>query len=456
MHAALRPHLTTGIAIVGASVLLVSPLTVPGHEIRAAESSAAVELTAATTAGLPDLGLTLQGIATLALAVATSQANIALFTAGVPSMAVEVLVAAALNPAATPALVSYVAHRLLELPTATNADVDSLLADAATPVVNALAQVLPAPWGLSDSDIGLVNTYFATAATMVNTFLDNQFGAPVAPGTVIQGVIDGIFGGIFGATTAAAAPSLPSISLTPADLATIAAAVLTSQMNVIAFGAGVPALALKVVLAAALSPTSIPGLQSYVAHTLLELPTATDLDVHSLLSDATTPIVDALAAVLPGPFGQSTTDPTDIGIVRTAAFAIGSMVNQYLETFGAPVDPDTVGNGIFGGIFGTKTPATTAVAATTSATPKAAPSASDPSSDPAQVPASVKATRTAGPRQQTLKQAQPETFAVSVTDSAIGKAGSKDSANAAAAAGAAGPSGSAATKPAKAKGTHGS
>jgi len=145
-----------------------------------------------------------------------------------------------------------------------------------------------------------------------------------------------------------AAPTSASPDPSPHDIIKILAklytALGTASASVIAFLTGFPAIVEGVALADYLAADAIEraGYDSYLVHSLAALPTAADPHVNSLLAVATTPIIDALASSLPPPLGTSTTDPADIGLIKSDAYAFGSLVNQYLlDTFGAPVNPFT-------------------------------------------------------------------------------------------------------------------
>jgi hypothetical protein len=397
MYSTLRPYVTSGIVIVGASVLVVTPITVPPPDLRSAATIVAVETTsfARDTAGsvaglLPSVGdageitATLQVIldgfrqsggnvtgfaerapaliqagmeeapaslidqlteafATVVGGIGQSAASVSQWIGGAPAGVIRLIEAVIANPAVLPNVISSLLHSVFEMPDATSETKIvamrqlSLLASVVVPIVDALDQTLPAPLGTGDRTPGLIATGAQLVYRVINGAL--AFLPPVYRDVQPE----------FG--PAARQPS-PLDQFT-ADFNDVVSALGDSAQGVINWFGAVPGRMMQLASAVFADPTRLLNAISTVVYSLVGLPDvrkvteAISIDPGvrapaSLLGAAITPILRSLDRVLPAPFGSVDETP---GLIVDFTRGLAVAINSGLRLLPPPIELRDGGSG---------------------------------------------------------------------------------------------------------------
>jgi len=265
MHAAIRPYLTTGIAIVGASVIAAAPVTLPPPDFPAVEVAAVAPMRSVTagvelTASWVDLVAAVPEAAALILQLALQPVPlpaelkslaIALVKAGGPAVTETVKLFTETLPASAQSLIA--AGKFAHLvPLAANAVYAGTLTPIA-PFAFALLQALPLPIGTQGGALNeflklTIQTPFVTATTVL-TLLAEVIDDGLSPAAAFLGTIDAIsiavtsavesigkilatLGGALPLSVMAAPEGLDEALTTAADMPPVNAAnVLTSSVS---------------------------------------------------------------------------------------------------------------------------------------------------------------------------------------------------------------------------------
>ena len=235
MHIALRPYVTTGIAIVGASVIAVAPVTVPPPELPSVDADAVrsvtadVELTALVDliAAFPQAAAQIVQVVLQAVPLPAELESLvlALANAGVPAVTetfklfTETIPTTALNLVAT--------GKFAHIPVLA---VQAVILGVVTPpaqYLSALVQELPLPFGTPDGLIDesfklLVQTPTLAGITILNLLAD-VIDSGLSPVAALSGMIDAISTAVtsalesVGKIVAALGGALPIADLAPPE-----------------------------------------------------------------------------------------------------------------------------------------------------------------------------------------------------------------------------------------------
>lgn len=349
MYSALRPYVTTGIAIVGVSVLVAAPVTAPPQPsitpatIAVTQASLSSPLPSALIeqGGPIDLDARVDDFTATFNAIfrglGDSAANTAGWFGAVPGMLVALTEAVLADPTKLSNALSTIAYALFAMPGLRGGGAEpvrmqvavsqSLLAGAVIPILAALARTLPAPLGDVGKAPGLIQDATRTVANAINQFLSAlpvpliSFG-PRGPGPELADVADSV-----GALTGA--------------LRILVSSVGTSVQGLAYWVGAVPAIAVGLTRAVVADPRLLPNALSTVVHSLVGMPNMGGKGMQirmptSLLAALTMPIAEALDRVLPSPIGTpgSATDP---GLIRTVTAALSDIINGALAHLPEPI-----------------------------------------------------------------------------------------------------------------------
>lgn len=317
MQLALRPYVTTGVAIVGASVLVVAPLHPPLPDVQIpAYSTTAVAPAALVSDLLADFNT--------ATVAGGNAAQILINTAaGLPlglSLAAQAIID---DPSVTPDVLNFLINSFLSPVPSPFIPGGSVFLQFGTEVIGPLVSLLPPQLQV------LVGGALADIGAAIAE------GLSYLPGDLATGAL-----AIGGAAASLPAPIL-NLGL---DIATIGGALGASIGGSLATGPGIagfigaaPAGLLAILESAIDDPSDIPGLLSFVAYSLVSpVSPAFPLPNISLFTTAVGPIIVALAQVLPPPLGVGPTDP---GLILTGAGVLGEVITKLLALLPTPIPP---------------------------------------------------------------------------------------------------------------------
>ena len=345
MYAALRPYFTSGVVLVGASVLVVAPIHVPPPDVlqRTPVAADVLPTAAAIDIAAPDRE-DVRAFEIYAQALGTSALRLADLVGTTPAFLVDLARQVAEDPSKLPAAISAVVYRLVYLGSPKAADPaaridvrvrDSILAAAIGPFLAALSQTLPEPLGGPD---GLIRKASMQLAAAIATTLEVLLPEPLSTS------VDG------GGPATLQAMSLDDEQPNRIDdftenFAILAHAAGLSARNTMywigAFPYDVNALARMVVH----DPELLPRALSSVLHSLFEMPDyapdtamqarAIKLAKYSLLSGMVDPWVRALDQVLAPPLGST---KGETGWIAEAAIVLSHRINGLLDHLPPPLE----------------------------------------------------------------------------------------------------------------------
>lgn len=372
MQLALRPYVTTGVAIVGASVLVAAPITVTPPDIQIAKPAESVQI-AQRTANV-ELTSLVSDLLTAFNTVATAGGNTAqvlLDATGKLPGSVALLVQAAIdNPELIPNLASALVYGFVNpfpvagtvpLPGPPDFSLLVQLFGAISPVIG----LLPPPLGPSGMNPGIVTEIsvrlLGVLADALGVLPDPIPALPAlgqAAADLPAFITD--LSGAFSALASALGISIGGgdyvieipFQVLPPPAPPVIISVPIPIQGAAPFIGQAPALLLAVLGAAVDNPEDIPGLFSFVVNRLVGFPDLTDPDAlealitgaapTSLLLSLSLPTILTLAQILPPPLGGSVLDVLtggDPGLILSASIGLGTVLNELLGFLPDPVSP---------------------------------------------------------------------------------------------------------------------
>lgn len=293
MDVQLKSYMTTGVAIVGAGIIAVTPITAlpPDTMVRAA-APPAVSLEVEPAGVVEDL---LANIALLGSAGGMAADVILSGIGAVPRYLVTAVAAGIADPSAIPSLLSALVHLAFAPP---GVDSPTSFIKQLTPHLALATSVLPEPLrDLANQVSGQINELIAS---FLGFLPDPTAGfAALVPGAPLPGLIGDIVGGI----------------------ETLAEALGASVSNTLTALGGMPAMLAATFGAAIENPSDIPGLLSYLVSGVFA-PTG------SLIAGLINPLVDAAAGV-----------PLVGGLIEGARDVFFDVVSTVLGVLPDPIDP---------------------------------------------------------------------------------------------------------------------
>lgn len=294
MHTALRPYVTSGVALVGASVIAATPiLATPLPDGFPAPSTVAVQPTSLVSDFLDNIGNV--------IGAASGAVEGTIGTAVTLPVDVALLAGFVLqNPQQLPNLVSFLATTYI-----TPANIDTFIQT----VVRPLAEQLASPLGPTATDPGLI----LTAANEAKEWIASMLAKLPDPGPVLDAYV--------------ASLQSPIVTLFRLAAAAVLAPV-TSFADVATHVAKLPAQLVHTFEAAVANPASIPGLFSGLVYSLVN----PQLGSGSLLSEVIGPFIQAADQLIRLP-GSST------GLIGQAYQVFANVASTVLGVLPAPIMP---------------------------------------------------------------------------------------------------------------------
>lgn len=367
MHKALRPYMTTGVALVGASAIAVAPIIPtpaeiqipnPAESVTQVQKLTEVELTSLVS----DL---LTAFNTVAVAGGDT-AQVLLDATGKLPGSIALLIQAGIdNPELIPNLASALVYGFFNpfplagtvpLPGPPDFSLLVQLFRAISPVI----ALLPPPLGPSGMNPGIVTEIsvrvLGVLADALGVLPDPTLALPALGQAAadLPAFVTDLSGGFSALATALGISigggNFPLTIPNPFGPIPPTITIPIPIQGAAPFIGQAPALLLAVLGAAAEDPEDIPGLFSFVVNRLVGFPDLADpaslpallAGPSSLLLSLTLPTVLTLAQILPPPFGGSVLDVIsggDPGLILSASLGLGTILNEFLDLLPDPVSP---------------------------------------------------------------------------------------------------------------------